>query len=111
VTTCLGIDVGTSAIKAVLVDGDQTVVAEAAVRLDVQRPRALWSEQDPQAWWSAVEAAVARLKHDAPQAFGAVRAIGLSGQMHGAVLLGSDDRPLRHAILWNDGRSLRRPRP
>ncbi|HEV2604560.1 MAG TPA: xylulokinase [Microvirga sp.] len=104
-TTCLGIDVGTSAIKAVLVDGDQTVVAEAAVRLDVQRPRALWSEQDPQAWWSAVEAAVARLKHDAPQAFGAVRAIGLSGQMHGAVLLGSDDRPLRHAILWNDGRS------
>jgi xylulokinase len=105
VATCLGIDVGTSAIKAVLVDGDQAVLAEAAVPLDVQRPHPLWSEQDPEAWWHAVEAAVARLKADCPHAFAAVEAIGLSGQMHGAVLLGDDDRILRPAILWNDGRS------
>ncbi|HEX2555130.1 MAG TPA: xylulokinase [Microvirga sp.] len=103
--TYLGIDVGTSAIKAVLVDEAQAVLAEAAAPLDVQRPHPLWSEQDPEAWWQAVEGAVARIRSDAPQAFRAVRAIGLSGQMHGAVLLGADDRCLRPAILWNDGRS------
>ena len=104
-TTYLGIDVGTSAIKAVLVDEAQAVLAEAAVPLDVQRPHPLWSEQDPEAWWRAVEDATAHLRRDAPEAFGDVRAIGLSGQMHGAVLLGGDDRPLHPAILWNDGRS------
>jgi xylulokinase len=105
VATYLGIDVGTSAVKAVLVDGAQAVLAEAAGPLEVQRPRPLWSEQDPEAWWTAVEDVAARLRAEAPQAFGAVKGIGLSGQMHGAVLLGEDDRPLRPAILWNDGRS------
>jgi xylulokinase len=106
-TNYLGIDVGTSAIKAVLVDDAQTVLAEASVGLQVSRPQELWSEQDPEDWWRAVENAVAELRARAASAFVAVRGIGLSGQMHGAVVLGETDRPLRPAILWNDGRSFR----
>jgi len=107
VTTFLGIDVGTSAVKAVLVDERQFVVAETSVALSVSRPHPLWSEQDPEDWWRAVEQAVTRLQRQAAAEFALVRGIGLSGQMHGAVLLGVSDRPLRPAILWNDGRSFR----
>ena len=101
----LGLDIGTSAVKAVLVDGDQQLLAEAEVPLTTSRPQPLWSEQDPDAWWLATRAALATLGRDARGAYGGVRAIGLSGQMHGAVVLGADDRPLRPAILWNDGRA------
>ena len=107
VTSYLGIDVGTSAVKALLVDEDQESLAESTVALTVSRPRALWSEQDPDAWWQAVEAAVLDLREQAPLAFSGLGGIGLSGQMHGAVLLGESDVPLRPAILWNDGRSFR----
>jgi len=103
----LGIDVGTSAVKAILVDEGQHAVAEADVPLPVSRPRALWSEQDPETWWHGVQAAVDRLRATSATAFADVRGIGLSGQMHGAVLLDGNDRPLRPAILWNDGRSFR----
>ena len=105
--TYLGIDVGTSAVKAVLVDQHQAVLDQASADLAIDRPDELWSEQDPDAWWQAVETAVGRLRQNNPSPFAAVRGIGLSGQMHGAVLLGQDDRPLRPAILWNDGRSFR----
>jgi xylulokinase len=105
VTTYLGIDVGTSAIKAILVDEGQAILAEAHAGLTVSRPRPLWSEQDPEDWWQAVEQAVMAVRASAPSAFAAIRGLGLSGQMHGAVLLGQTDRPLRPAILWNDGRS------
>ena len=101
----LGIDLGTSAVKAVLVDGDQRVVDRAAAPLTVRRPRPLWSEQDPQAWWEALEAAVEALRARRGGELSALRAIGLSGQMHGATLLDARDRVLRPAILWNDGRS------
>ena len=98
----LGIDVGTSGVKAVVIDELGDTVAHGAAALRVSRPRDLWSEQNPDDWWDATTAAVGHidpeLRHD-------VRAIGLAGQMHGATLLGSDDRPLRPAILWNDGRS------
>jgi len=103
----LGIDVGTSAVKAILVDGRQAAVAEADVPLHVSRPQDLWSEQDPEAWWQAVQAALDQLRATASAALGDVRGIGLSGQMHGAVLLDDSNRPLRPAILWNDGRSFR----
>lgn len=103
--TYLGIDVGTSAIKAVLVDDAQAVLADATIPLDVSRPRPLWSEQDPEAWWRGVGEAVAALRQAAPGPFSGVRAIGLSGQMHGATVLDAADRPLRPAILWNDGRA------
>lgn len=99
----LGIDVGTSAVKALLTDAAGRVTATAAAALDVDRPRPLWSEQDPDAWWRAVDRAVGELAAQGGTA--SVRAIGLSGQMHGATLLGADARPLRPAILWNDGRS------
>jgi xylulokinase len=103
----LGIDVGTSAVKAILVDERQTTIAEAEVSLPISRPQDLWSEQDPEAWWQAVQAAMDGLLRDAASALADVRGIGLSGQMHGAVLLGQDHRPLRPAVLWNDGRSYR----
>lgn len=98
----LGIDVGTSAVKAVILDDGERLLAQASAPLTSQRPRPGWSEQDPEDWWQATVAAVSRLPAAARQA---VRALGLSGQMHGATLLGSDARPLRPAILWNDGRS------
>ncbi|MFM5923641.1 MAG: xylulokinase [Novosphingobium sp.] len=98
----LGIDIGTSGVKAVIADPAGAVVAQASAPLNVSRPHDLWSEQDPDAWWSATEAAVLALPQDLR---GAVAAIGLAGQMHGATVLGADDRPLRPAILWNDGRS------
>ena len=101
----LGIDLGTSAVKVLLVDDRQQVVDQAGAPLTVNRPRPLWSEQDPHDWWSATAAAVAALRARRPGELGAVRAIGLSGQMHGATLLDAADRVLRPAILWNDGRS------
>ena len=98
----LGIDVGTSSVKAVLVDEQGAIVAQASDSLAVSRPAPRFSEQDPEAWWKATVTAVRRLPA-APLA--AVQAVGLSGQMHGATLLDANDRPLRPAILWNDGRS------
>ncbi|HEV2567003.1 MAG TPA: xylulokinase [Microvirga sp.] len=103
----LGIDVGTSAVKAILVDERQTAVAEADVPLQVSRPHDLWSEQDPEIWWAAVQSALDQLRNQAPAALADIHGIGLSGQMHGAVLLDESNRPLRPAILWNDGRSFR----
>ena len=103
--TFLGLDVGTSSVKALLVDADQRVVAEASTPLSVSRPHPLWSEQDPADWVEGVEAAVAAIRRHAPSEFAALAGIGLSGQMHGATLLDAHDKPLRPAILWNDGRS------
>jgi xylulokinase len=99
----LGIDLGTSAVKALVTSEDGAILATAQVLLEVSRPRPLWSEQDPEDWWRAVDAAVSELA--AQGATSGVRAIGLSGQMHGATFLDASDRPLRPAILWNDGRS------
>ncbi len=98
----LGIDIGTSSVKAVLLDGSNALVAQGYVPLAVSRLLPGYSEQDPEAWWEATVSAVKAL----PAALrSAVRAVGLSGQMHGATLLDARDRPLRPAILWNDGRS------
>ena len=98
----LGIDIGTSSVKAVLVDDKDTVVEQASAPLNVSRPQAGWSEQNPADWWSATNAAVKALPAPLRKA---VKAVGLSGQMHGATLLDAADKPLRPAILWNDGRS------
>jgi len=98
----LGIDIGTSGVKAVLLGEDGAIVGQTTAPLKVSRPHFLWSEQDPADWWQAVETAVLAL--DAGQRRW-VRGIGLSGQMHGAVLLDAGDAVLRPAILWNDGRS------
>lgn len=101
----LGIDLGTSALKAVLVDAAGAVVGQASRPLEVSRPKLLWAEQDPEAWWQACQGAIADLRDGHARALGEVEAIGLSGQMHGATLLDAQGAPLRPAILWNDGRS------
>ena len=104
--TYLGIDVGTSGVKAFLIDGDGRPLGEATARaVEPVRPQPGWSEQDPADWWTATLDAVDTLAAAHSKEVAAVRGIGLSGHMHGAVLLGADDDVLRPAILWNDGRS------
>jgi xylulokinase len=101
----LGIDLGTSEVKVLLLDEQHRIVATAGERLTLQRPQPLWSEQHPADWWAAMDAALQRLAVQHAAAMAAVQAIGLSGQMHGAVLLNAAGDVLRPAILWNDGRS------
>jgi xylulokinase len=101
----LGIDVGTSSVKAVLVNDTGEIVATASRELELSHPAPLWSEQDPDAWVDAAIGAVDDIAAAHRREMADVRGIGLSGQMHGAALLGADGRPLRPAILWNDGRS------
>jgi xylulokinase len=101
----LGIDLGTSSVKIVLMDEKQALIAVADKSLPISRPHPLWSEQNPKDWWEATEQAIAELRRNHESELQQVQCIGLSGQMHGAVLLGKDHEPLRPAILWNDGRS------
>jgi len=101
----LGIDLGTSGLKAVLVDEAGRMLATADAGYPVAHPAPAWSEQAPDDWIAGCEQAVGQLAADHPHEMAAVRGIGLSGQMHGAVCLGVDDRPLRPAILWNDTRA------
>ncbi|ARM13967.1 MULTISPECIES: xylulokinase [Rhizobium] len=101
----LGLDLGTSGVKAMLIDGDQTIVGSANGSLDVSRPHSGWSEQEPAHWVRAAQEAVAGLKAKHPKELAAVRGIGLSGQMHGATLIDAADKVLRPCILWNDTRS------
>ncbi|MFC0138888.1 xylulokinase [Erwinia mallotivora] len=98
-----GIDLGTSGVKTVLLDEDNQVVASHSEALTVSRPHPLWSEQDPEMWWQATDRAMQALAQQ--HSLRDVRALGLTGQMHGAVLLDSRQTVLRPAILWNDGRS------
>lgn len=92
----LGIDIGTSGVKAVVLDEAGAVAGQGTAALTVQRPRPLWSEQDPEAWWLAATAAVQAID---PAVRRSVRGVGIAGQMHGATLLGADDKVLRPAIL------------
>ena len=101
----LGMDIGTSGVKAVLANEAGAIVATASCDLALSHPAPLWSEQDPDAWVDAAIGAVDQLAAARPRETARVRGIGLAGQMHGATLLGADGRPLRPAILWNDGRS------
>jgi xylulokinase len=101
----LGIDLGTSELKLLLLDAQHHIVATVGSPLMVQRPQPLWNEQHPADWWAALEAGMAELSASHRAALAAVQGIGLSGQMHGAVALNAADQVLRPAILWNDGRS------
>ncbi|MEJ7687854.1 MAG: xylulokinase [Variovorax sp.] len=101
----LGLDLGTSEMKALLLANDHRIVAVAHAPLTVSRPAPLWSEQSPSQWWDAAIAVTGELQRKHGTALAAVRAIGLSGQMHGAVALDARGNVLRPAILWNDGRS------
>ncbi|MEL6585839.1 MAG: xylulokinase, partial [Pseudomonadota bacterium] len=97
----LGLDLGTSSLKALVVDEDQRIRAEATAPLTVARPHSGWSEQDPASWITACAAAVGALDCDKT----AIRGIGLAGHMHGATLVGADGRALRPCMLWNDTRA------
>jgi len=101
----LGIDLGTSGVKGVLMDEDGALVAGATAPLSVERPHEGWSEQDPASWTRAIESTFASLAASHAREMAAVRGIGLSGHMHGATLLDAADEPLRPCLLWNDTRA------
>jgi xylulokinase len=101
----LGLDLGTSGLRALLMDADQRVIGAGEAACTVAHPHRGWSEQDPADWIRVCEQAVANLKREFPAELAAVRAIGLSGHMHGATLLDARDAVLRPAMLWNDTRA------
>src|ERR1700732_4000634 len=98
----LGIDLGTSEVKVLLLASDARVIGTAGSPFTVSRPHPRWAEQNPADWWAGTRTALFKLRDQHPDAFAQIRGIGLSGQMHGAVLLDNEDRVLRPAILWND---------
>src|SRR5262245_42258531 len=101
----LGIDVSTTGAKALLVDDKGAVVASATTPLTLSTPKPLWSEQDPHEWWAGTAKSIRAALGEARATGADVSAVGLTGQMHGLVLLDGDERVLRPAILWNDQRT------
>jgi len=103
VPSFLGVDVGTSAVKAILVDVGGEVTAVASTALELATPRPGWAEQHPDAWWAATVASLKELLGRAPDA--SVAAVGLTGQMHSSVFLDRSGEVVRPALLWCDGRT------
>lgn len=101
----LGLDIGTSSVKGVLINADQKILLTEAAPLTVSRPAPGWSEQAPEHWWRAANRVVREMARKRPKAVAAVQGIGLSGQQHGATLLDRSGQVLRPAILWNDARA------
>jgi xylulokinase len=101
----LGIDVSTTGAKALVIDEKGAVLATATTPLTLQTPKPLWSEQDPQEWWAGTAKSIRQALSEAKVQGSDVAAVGLTGQMHGLVLLGEGDAVLRPAILWNDQRT------
>src|SRR3954468_9207754 len=101
----LGIDIGTSGTKTLICDEDGKVLATAMAEHPCYSPKPGWSEQNPEDWWTAACAATKSVLRKAGLKAADVSAIGLSGQMHGSVFLGSGEKPLRPALLWNDQRT------
>ena len=101
----LGIDTSTTSSKALLIDESGAVIAVASSPHTLQSPRPLWMEQDPEEWWRAASASIQAVLKKAGVSGGSVRAVGLTGQMHGLILLDESGRVLRPAILWNDQRT------
>jgi xylulokinase len=97
----LGIDIGTSSVKAVVVDATGRLISTASEEYPIESPRTGWAEQSPEEWWRAVTVAVRHAVQDPNR----IRAVGFSGQMHGTVLLGEDDAALGPAIIWADQRT------
>ena len=101
----LGIDIGTSGTKTLLIDDTGRIVAQADARYPLHHPKPLWSEQDPEDWWKATVRTIRKAVRQAKVRPADVKAIGLSGQMHGSVFLDRNFRVVRPAILWNDQRT------
>lgn len=104
-TCTLGLDISTTASKALLLGADGQVISVASSPHLLSTPKPLWSEQDPNEWWSATQKAVRQVLTESGVRPEAIRAVGLSGQMHGLVMLDASGEVLRPAILWNDQRS------
>src|SRR5918993_1285050 len=104
-TYFLGIDTSTTGSKALVIDEGGDVIAVASSPHTLQTPRPLWSEQDPREWWDAVSASIRSVLQQAGIGGEAIEAVGLTGQMHGLVLLDDGGNVLRPAILWNDQRT------
>jgi xylulokinase len=105
VSVTLGIDVGTSGTKTIAVDASGKILASASAEYPCEYPRPGWSEQDPDLWWSATVATIRDVLAQAHLKPSEISGIGLSGQMHGSVLLDADGHVLRPALLWNDQRT------
>src|SRR5512140_3750705 len=101
----LGIDTSTTSSKALLIDEEGKVVAVASSAHTLQTPKPLWSEQDPHEWWQAVSASIRQVLMESSVEAERVAAVGLTGQMHGLILLDEAGEVLRPAILWNDQRT------
>lgn len=101
----LGIDLGTSSVKLVLIDENQDLIADSSVSLKILRPKPLYSEQNPEDWWQATLLAMDKLRERCPKEWLQLKAIGLTGQQHGAVCLDKYNQVVYPAILWNDSRS------
>jgi xylulokinase len=101
----IGIDVGTSGTKALAINPEGKILAEAAAGYPLHHPKPLWSEQDPEDWWQATVKVVQTIVKKAKLKPTDVKAIGLSGQMHGSVFLDKSDKIIRRALLWNDQRT------
>ncbi len=101
----VGLDLGTSGLRALLVDRDGRMLGEAETAFGTMHPRPGWSEQAPKSWIEACRIVMSSLKQDYPGAVESVRGIGISGHMHGATLLDKDGAAIRPCILWNDTRS------
>ena len=101
----LGLDVSTTATKAILIASDGSVLGVASSEYDFESPQPLWAEQDPALWWTAACESIATIMRDADVSAERIAAIGAAGQMHGLVLLDEDEEVVRPAILWNDQRT------
>ncbi|CZF82785.1 Xylulose kinase [Grimontia celer] len=105
--TYLGIDIGTSAVKVILMGENGDVLDSQSESYGFDSPHSLWREQNPEIWWTGTRAAMTKIRTRQSYAWSAVAGIGLSGQMHGAVCLDQQNNPVRPAILWNDGRAFK----
>ncbi|MCC7334475.1 MAG: xylulokinase [Pirellulaceae bacterium] len=101
----IGVDIGTSGTKSLLIDPDGNIIAESSASYGVSMPKPLWSEQDPEDWWNATVKTIRAVVKQGRVKAAEVKAIGLSGQMHGSVFLDKAGKVLRPALLWNDGRT------
>ena len=101
----LGVDIGTSGTKTLLIDANGTILAEANKTYGLSHPKPLWSEQNPEDWWDATVATIRSVLRKSKVKKAEVKAIGLSGQMHGSVFLDKNDAVIRPALLWNDQRT------
>ena len=103
----IGIDLGTSSVKTILIDENQKILSTHSENYKLYNPRIGYYEQNPEDWYKATIKCFKKIKEKKPKQFSAVRSIGISGQMHGATLIDSNSRVLRPCILWNDTRSMK----